>query len=248
MTDTTNTEDLSEQELEDLLNNPNTNTDDDEDTDKDNNDWDDSDADDDDNDDEDDKWKDDNDDEDADGNDDDSSKKQGWFQKLLKQRAEARDQVIERDKKIADQDKIIAELKAGKDEDITDTERQEKLLDARMDKRFLEQEMKREESDSLRVRTSEVSSFVDENPSIWEHKEDFQKACENYPNLTPRNVFAIMKDELWLKETSQDKWGYWVAWTWSKRSTWSKKPSDMSEQELESKISKWMSDGSLWGE
>lgn len=185
-------------------------------------------------------WDDDNDHND-DSNQDNSQQKSQKntpkaIQKLLNQRAEARATADALQAKIDEQNQLIAKLKNKEDPDLSDDDRLDSLLEAKLERKLLDLESKQEIKRVSEARTLEVDNLITLNPEIGKYKSDFLEACENYPELKPKQVLAILKDEKWLFTSNSKPDNYSIWDSWSSFSP-TKDPANMSISELEAQLS-----------
>jgi predicted nucleic acid-binding Zn-ribbon protein len=97
---------------------------------------------------------------------------------------------------IAEKDRLIEELRNKSGEEITSEQRDEQLLDLKMEKKFLENNIKFESQRQEDNRNSQINTFIDSHSEISAYKNDFKTACDNYKDLSPRQVYAILVDEM----------------------------------------------------
>lgn len=168
------------------------------------------------------------------------------IQKLLSQRRAANERADALEAENKQLNDRIAELEAKKD--LT-PEEQEALLDAKMDKKLNERDLKFEQRQQEREIKREFSDFMSNHPELSSHKADFEKAKQNHPNLSMDQIHL-----LWLQENnpegisqmfSQKKQGYGVAWHGGVSGWANKSYESMSDAELESQI---ISSGLLGGD
>lgn len=177
--------------------------------------------------------------------DDSETKKEApkSIQKLLQQRNEARTQAETMKAEIAEKDRLIQELRNKSSDEISSEERDDQLLDLKMEKKLLENNIKFESQRQQDNRNSQINTFIDSHPEISTYKNDFKTACENYPDLSPRQVYAVLVDEMWI-QTQSSKPNYWIAWG-SKTSNWL--PTDVSKM-TDAQLELWVSNYfNTWG-
>jgi len=163
---------------------------------------------------------------------------------------EALKTVADKEKIIADQQKIIDELKNPKDDDkMSDEERNQKLQEA-ITKKTIAEDRKEEALNQAKAidttdetkRNAEIEEFFAKNPDLSAKKTEITDLANAYPNLPMDQVNKLRianTDPVNLlseQDLNKIKWGYNLAWKFDKTKVAWKKPDDMSNEELENEL------------
>jgi len=170
------------------------------------------------------------------------------IQKLLEKRKEDRTKISSLEGQITEMTQKIKDLEAKKDATLTDEQRAEALIDAKMDQKLLQRDLQLKQELAEEGRGKEFNSFMKQHPELAQHREDFEQAHKNNPNLSLEHIHLI-----WLKENNPDaiawlvwqkKESYGLAWKSSSGATKSD-ASKMTDAELESHINSAVKAGEL---